>query len=134
MPSQEALVPSWFEDVEATLESYEVPREWWAGLVLLRLGSTIKLTGAFGEQVIAELAYVPLTAIEGVPLVSFNPSERGILCALTDRLVTGVDVLITLEDYDQLLKERVRCEVQENIEMRGEDVEEEESLDELECT
>ncbi|KAG0430831.1 hypothetical protein HPB47_022349 [Ixodes persulcatus] len=37
MPSQEALVPSWFEDVEATLESYEVPREWWAGLVLPRL-------------------------------------------------------------------------------------------------
>ncbi|KAG0427808.1 hypothetical protein HPB47_025170, partial [Ixodes persulcatus] len=37
MPSQKALVPSWFEDVEATLESYEVPREWWAGLVLPRL-------------------------------------------------------------------------------------------------
>ncbi|KAG0428409.1 hypothetical protein HPB47_024603 [Ixodes persulcatus] len=37
MPSQEALVPSWFDDVEATLESYEVPREWWAGLVLPRL-------------------------------------------------------------------------------------------------
>ncbi|XP_042148780.1 uncharacterized protein LOC121837265 [Ixodes scapularis] len=97
-------------------------------------GSTIKLTGAFGEQVIAELAYVPLTATEGVPLVSFNPSERGVLCALTDRLVTGVDVLIALEDYDQLLKERVGCEVQEDIEMRGEEVEEEESLDELEHT
>ncbi|KAH7964568.1 hypothetical protein HPB51_027197 [Rhipicephalus microplus] len=37
MPNQEALVPMWFEDVEATLESYEVPSEWWAGLVLPQL-------------------------------------------------------------------------------------------------
>ncbi|KAH6945730.1 hypothetical protein HPB50_009725 [Hyalomma asiaticum] len=37
MPNQEALVPMWFEYVEATLDSYEVPAEWWAGLVLPRL-------------------------------------------------------------------------------------------------
>ncbi|KAH6931140.1 hypothetical protein HPB50_022428 [Hyalomma asiaticum] len=37
MPNQEALVPMWFEDVEATLDSYDVPAEWWAGLVLPQL-------------------------------------------------------------------------------------------------
>ncbi|KAH6947478.1 hypothetical protein HPB50_019071 [Hyalomma asiaticum] len=37
MPNQEALVPMWFEDVEATLDSYDVPPEWWAGLVLPQL-------------------------------------------------------------------------------------------------
>ncbi|KAH6948778.1 hypothetical protein HPB50_026293 [Hyalomma asiaticum] len=37
MPNQEALVPMWFEDIEATLESYDVPAEWWAGLVLPQL-------------------------------------------------------------------------------------------------
>ncbi|KAH8033350.1 hypothetical protein HPB51_010914 [Rhipicephalus microplus] len=37
MPNQEALAPMWFEDVETTLESYEVPSEWWAGLVLPQL-------------------------------------------------------------------------------------------------
>ncbi|KAH6928183.1 hypothetical protein HPB50_012440 [Hyalomma asiaticum] len=34
MLKQEALVPMWFEDVEATLDSYDVPAEWGAGLVL----------------------------------------------------------------------------------------------------
>lgn len=34
MPIQESLVPNWFEDVEATLEAYNVPTEWKAGLVL----------------------------------------------------------------------------------------------------
>ncbi|XP_064482824.1 uncharacterized protein LOC135395659 [Ornithodoros turicata] len=34
MPTQESLVPGWFEDVEATLEAYNVPKEWRAGLVL----------------------------------------------------------------------------------------------------
>ncbi|KAH6927940.1 hypothetical protein HPB50_009993 [Hyalomma asiaticum] len=37
MPNQEALVPMWFEDVEATLGSCDVPAEWWAGLVLPQL-------------------------------------------------------------------------------------------------
>lgn len=37
MPNQEALVPMWFEDVEATLDCYDVPSEWWAGLVLPQL-------------------------------------------------------------------------------------------------
>ncbi|KAH7958060.1 hypothetical protein HPB51_027953 [Rhipicephalus microplus] len=37
MPNQAALAPMCFEDVEATLESYEVLSEWWAGLVLPQL-------------------------------------------------------------------------------------------------
>ncbi|KAH6926652.1 hypothetical protein HPB50_020851 [Hyalomma asiaticum] len=37
MPNQEAPVPLWFEDVEATPDSYDVPAEWWAGLVLPHL-------------------------------------------------------------------------------------------------
>ncbi|KAH6930515.1 hypothetical protein HPB50_014569 [Hyalomma asiaticum] len=37
MPTQESLVPSWFDDVEATFDCYDVPGEWRAGLVLPRL-------------------------------------------------------------------------------------------------
>ncbi|KAH6930789.1 hypothetical protein HPB50_018397 [Hyalomma asiaticum] len=37
LPNQDALVPMWFEDVEATLDSYKVPAEWWSGLVLPQL-------------------------------------------------------------------------------------------------
>ncbi|KAH6920255.1 hypothetical protein HPB50_028758 [Hyalomma asiaticum] len=37
MPNQEALVRMCFEYVEATLDSYEVPAEWWAGLLLPQL-------------------------------------------------------------------------------------------------
>ncbi|KAH9372194.1 hypothetical protein HPB48_019225 [Haemaphysalis longicornis] len=37
MPNQEALVPMWFEDVEATLDCSDVTNEWWAGLVLPQL-------------------------------------------------------------------------------------------------
>ncbi|KAH6948231.1 hypothetical protein HPB50_023236 [Hyalomma asiaticum] len=33
-PNQEAHAPMWFEDVEATLHSCDVPVDWWAGLVL----------------------------------------------------------------------------------------------------
>ncbi|KAG0436664.1 hypothetical protein HPB47_017830, partial [Ixodes persulcatus] len=37
MPTHEPLLPEWFEDVEATLDSYGVPSEWWAEMVLPRL-------------------------------------------------------------------------------------------------
>ncbi|KAH6933180.1 hypothetical protein HPB50_012788 [Hyalomma asiaticum] len=32
MPMQESLVPSWFDDVEATFDCYDVPGEWRAGV------------------------------------------------------------------------------------------------------
>lgn len=37
MPTQESLVSSWFNDVEATFHCYNVPLEWRAGLMLPRL-------------------------------------------------------------------------------------------------
>ncbi|KAH8026113.1 hypothetical protein HPB51_016123 [Rhipicephalus microplus] len=37
MLNQEALAPMWFEDVEATLESYEVPSEWLSAAEYKRL-------------------------------------------------------------------------------------------------
>ncbi|KAH9366892.1 hypothetical protein HPB48_019928 [Haemaphysalis longicornis] len=52
-------------------------------------GSQIKMTGAFGKQVIAELAYVPLTASEGSPYVGSEAGQAAVLCALTDRLLGG---------------------------------------------
>lgn len=69
-------------------------------------GSQIKLTGAFGQQVIAELAYVPLTASEGSPYVGSEAGQAAVLCALTDKLLEGTDALITPNDYAQLLEER----------------------------
>ncbi|KAG0443765.1 hypothetical protein HPB47_014553 [Ixodes persulcatus] len=59
MPSQEAFVPSWFEDVEATLESYDVPREWWAGLVLPRLSERAR---EFKQLTVADRLRECLTA------------------------------------------------------------------------
>ncbi|XP_042149179.1 uncharacterized protein LOC121837594 [Ixodes scapularis] len=70
-------------------------------------GSRIELTSAFGDRVTAELAYVPLSAVTGGPYVSLQPGSQGVLCALTERLVEGVDALITPSDYEQLLSERV---------------------------
>ncbi|XP_077541147.1 uncharacterized protein LOC144153369 [Haemaphysalis longicornis] len=69
-------------------------------------GSQIKLTGAFGQQVIAELAYVPLTASEGSPYVGSEAGQAAVLCALTDKLLEGTYALITPNDYAQLLEER----------------------------
>ncbi|KAH6925965.1 hypothetical protein HPB50_012775 [Hyalomma asiaticum] len=37
LPTQESLVPSWFDDVEATFDCYDVPGVWRAGFVLPRL-------------------------------------------------------------------------------------------------
>ncbi|KAH9369856.1 hypothetical protein HPB48_013861 [Haemaphysalis longicornis] len=42
MPNQEALVSMWFEDVEATLDCYDVPSEWWAGLDLPQLSERVR--------------------------------------------------------------------------------------------
>lgn len=52
MPSLEALVPGWFEDAEATLDSYEVPPEWRAGLILPHLSERARgfLTRLLAEE------------------------------------------------------------------------------------
>ncbi|KAH7964567.1 hypothetical protein HPB51_027196 [Rhipicephalus microplus] len=70
-------------------------------------GSQIKLTRAFGQQVTAELAYVPLIAAEGSPYVRSEAVQSAVLCAITDKLLDGTDALIRPNDYAQLLEERV---------------------------
>ncbi|XP_049275502.1 uncharacterized protein LOC125759999 [Rhipicephalus sanguineus] len=71
----------------------------------------IKLTGAFGQQVTAELAYVPLIATEGNPYVMSEAVQSAVLCAITDKLLDGTDALITPNDYAQLLEERVKRDI-----------------------
>lgn len=68
-------------------------------------GTNLKLTGAFGEQAIAELAYVPLRLIGKPRYIGREESDKGILCAVTDKLASGVDALITPGTYEQLLEE-----------------------------
>ncbi|XP_064470179.1 uncharacterized protein LOC135384927 [Ornithodoros turicata] len=77
-------------------------------------GSTIKLSPAFGEDVEAELGYVPLRLVEGFPCVSSESQQQGILCALTDELKKGIDGLITPGVYEQLKGERVIVDVEQS--------------------
>ncbi|KAH8031275.1 hypothetical protein HPB51_015210 [Rhipicephalus microplus] len=84
MPNQEALAPMWFEDVEATLESYEAPSEWWAGLVLPQLSERARglLCRLTAEE---RKAYVKLKSsiLEGLRLSAaeykrlFEGSKKG---------------------------------------------------------
>ncbi|KAG0429308.1 hypothetical protein HPB47_023762 [Ixodes persulcatus] len=64
------------------------------------LGSRIKITGAFGLEVISYLAYVPLR-LRGEPqYVKYGPDVVGIFCAVTDKLARGIDVLLTADAYE----------------------------------
>ncbi|KAM7301402.1 hypothetical protein ISCGN_016921 [Ixodes scapularis] len=67
-------------------------------------GAKIRMTGAFGQQVTADLAYVPLRLRDEPPYVTYGPDEVGILCAVTDKLASGIDVLLTPDAYEQLLE------------------------------
>lgn len=71
MPLREALVPGWFEDVEATLGSYEVPTQWWAGLILPQLseGARGLLTHLSAEER-SEYALLKAKILDGLRLTA----------------------------------------------------------------
>uniref|UniRef100_L7LYF1 RNA-directed DNA polymerase n=1 Tax=Rhipicephalus pulchellus TaxID=72859 RepID=L7LYF1_RHIPC len=61
--------------------------------------SNMRLTGAFGQAVTAELMYVPL----GLPCPLGNATQRvPLLCAVTPELATSADLLLTPDDYESL--------------------------------
>lgn len=68
-------------------------------------GGKIMLTGAFGEQVVADLAYVPLRLTGTPEYVGYGTPDAGILCAVTDKLAAGIDALINPDAHAQLLEE-----------------------------
>ncbi|KAH7964196.1 hypothetical protein HPB51_027568 [Rhipicephalus microplus] len=136
MPNQEALAPMWFEDVEATLESYEVLSEWWAGLVWPQLserarGLLCRLTAHERK------AYVKLKSsiLEGLRLsvaeykMLFAGSKKGereswdqfavrlennfdyYVQSSKNKLLDGTDALITPNDYAQLLEETLKRDI-----------------------
>ncbi|KAL1414267.1 hypothetical protein MTO96_007631 [Rhipicephalus appendiculatus] len=59
----------------------------------------MKLIGAFGQAVNAEIMYVPL----GQPCPLGNATQRvPLLCAVTPELATSADLLLTPDDYQSL--------------------------------
>ncbi|XP_064468593.1 uncharacterized protein LOC135380865 [Ornithodoros turicata] len=68
----------------------------------VKTGSTMKLVSAFGDEVVAELAYVPLKLTDSSPYVSEQPSDPVFLCALVDRMAKRVNALITPDVYKGL--------------------------------
>ncbi|KAG0412843.1 hypothetical protein HPB47_010009 [Ixodes persulcatus] len=79
---------------------------------------TIKLKGAFGQVVTADLAYVPLSlVVEGE-----NTGQQVLtLCAIADKLSEKLRALLTPEVYEELLqvrsalkREAVEIQVMEN--------------------
>ncbi|KAH6935177.1 hypothetical protein HPB50_004333 [Hyalomma asiaticum] len=81
----------------ATVQSTEADRK--------PTGTNIKLTGAFGDETVAELAYVPLRLLGKPQCIGREGEHLGILCAVTDKLANVVDALIAPEDYRELLGE-----------------------------
>lgn len=63
---------------------------------------TINLTSAFGEKVVAKLAVVPLTITREVGVFSDIKEVVPVLCALTDRLVSQTDCLLSEEAWERL--------------------------------
>ncbi|CAN7949842.1 unnamed protein product, partial [Ixodes hexagonus] len=60
----------------------------------------VTLTGAFGDSVNAVLRHIPMTLLTSY--VEYVPREVPLLCAVTERLVNGTDMLLTPDDYDSL--------------------------------
>ncbi|KAL1445661.1 hypothetical protein MTO96_044888 [Rhipicephalus appendiculatus] len=73
------------------IKTSKVPTE-----ILGQGSSNMKLTGAFGQAVTAEVMYVPL----GLPCPLGNATQRvPLLCAVTPELATSADLLLTPDDY-----------------------------------
>ncbi|XP_040077670.1 heat shock 70 kDa protein cognate 2-like [Ixodes scapularis] len=60
----------------------------------------VTLTGAFGDSVSAVLRHIPMTL--STSYVVYAPREVPLLCAVTEQLVNGIDMLLTPDDYDSL--------------------------------
>ncbi|CAN7985030.1 unnamed protein product, partial [Ixodes hexagonus] len=60
----------------------------------------VTLTGAFGDSVNALLRHIPMTL--PTSYVEYVPREVPLLCAVTERLINGIDMLLTPDDYDSL--------------------------------
>ncbi|KAG0433884.1 hypothetical protein HPB47_019510 [Ixodes persulcatus] len=60
----------------------------------------VTLTGAFGDSVSAVLRHLPMTLPRSD--VYYDPREVSPLCAVTEQLVNGIDMLLTPDDYDSL--------------------------------
>ncbi|CAN7974602.1 unnamed protein product, partial [Ixodes persulcatus] len=56
----------------------------------------IKLRGAFGEEIEAELVHIPCR------LADTSKQQKLVLCALTDEHASGLNVLLTQIDYEDL--------------------------------
>ncbi|KAL1447335.1 hypothetical protein MTO96_044323 [Rhipicephalus appendiculatus] len=72
----------------------EVPAE-----ILRQSCGHVKLTGAFGQAITAEVMYVPL----GLPCPVGSANQRvPVLCAVTPELAVSADLLLTPDDYESL--------------------------------
>ncbi|KAM7287867.1 heat shock 70 kDa protein cognate 2-like [Ixodes scapularis] len=60
----------------------------------------VTLTGALGDSVSAVLRHIPMTL--STSYVVYAPREVPLLCAITEQLVNGIDMLLTPDDYDSL--------------------------------
>lgn len=94
------------------IKAGDVPTE-----ILGQSSGKVKLTGAFGKSVTADLMYIPL----GVPDASGSATQRmEVLCAVTEELDSNVGALITPDVFGDLcanaldleteLREQVRLE------------------------
>lgn len=70
---------------------------------------SVKLVSAFGEEVQARLAMLPLTLAQDTEGRA-DIKERSVLCALTDKLVARTDCLLSEEAW-KMLKEHERQEI-----------------------
>lgn len=59
------------------------------------MGTNMKVTGAFGDEAVAELAYAPLRLLGKPQNIGRERKDLGILCAVTGKLANGADALIT---------------------------------------
>ncbi|KAH7948993.1 hypothetical protein HPB49_003982 [Dermacentor silvarum] len=103
MPTNDTMIPAWFKNADSLLRTFQIPEEMQGALILPFLSDTssghMKLTGAFGQAVTADIMYVPL----GLPCPLGNATQRvPLLCAVTPALATSTDVLLTPDDYESL--------------------------------
>ncbi|XP_040069606.1 uncharacterized protein LOC120842535 [Ixodes scapularis] len=77
----------------------------------------VVLTGAFGNSVSAVLKLDPVAL--PAHYVEYAPREVPLLCAVTDRLVAGVDMLLTPDDYESLRANRGTTEAGHGYQRTG---------------
>ncbi|XP_049520656.1 uncharacterized protein LOC119444676 [Dermacentor silvarum] len=76
---------------------------------LVQSHGKIRLRSAFGEEVEAKLAVLPLAVRQGRPSFACVAEQTPLLCALTDKLNSRTDCLISAEDWG-ILQEQNDCD------------------------